>query len=103
MLKILKQKKKKAKTIDQSAHPNLCIGDVVQLSPNECRNKMLAGCFMTVTEPKSWGCYGYVQTTGENGEMGFQAYYRAKWEEFYLIGKAEWVVGSTFSVDNDVA
>ncbi|MGC4002838.1 MAG: hypothetical protein QM811_06790 [Pirellulales bacterium] len=36
---------------------------------------------MTVTEPKPWGAQGYVQSLGENGEIGGQAYYRATWGE----------------------
>lgn len=61
------------------------VGDVVQLNEN-CGNPMLKYCFMTVSEPKSFGAQGYVQCTGENMEPGGQAYYRAKWEEMDLIG-----------------
>lgn len=60
-------------------------GAVVQLN-EKCGNAMLKYCFMTVTEPKGFGAMGYVQTTGENGEPGGQAYYRAKWEEMDFIG-----------------
>lgn len=57
------------------------IGAIVQLNPETTRNKMLAGCFLVVTEEKSFGAMGYVQCTGENGEPGGQAYYRPLWEE----------------------
>lgn len=67
------------------------IGDVVQLSPDSCRNPMFGGCFMTVTEPKKFGAQGYVQALGENGEMGGQAYYRAKWEEMEFVGSAVFI------------
>lgn len=67
-------------------------GDVVQLSP-DVGNPMFACCFLTVTEPRSWGAQGYVQMTGENGQSGPQAYYRAKWEEMEYVGRAEWVIG----------
>jgi hypothetical protein len=66
-------------------------GDVVQLSP-EVANPMFACCFMAVTEPKAWGAQGYVQMTGENGQQGGAAYYRATWEEMEYIGRAEWVI-----------
>jgi hypothetical protein len=67
-------------------------GCVVQLNPETFKNKMLAGCFMTVTEPKSFGAQGYVQTTGENEQMGGQAYYRASFEEMDFIGFAQFIV-----------
>jgi hypothetical protein len=67
------------------------IGDVVQLGPNTA-NPMFAFTFMTVTEPKSWGAQGYVQALGEDGTSGGQAYYRAKFEDMELVGKAVWRV-----------
>lgn len=57
---------------------------------------MVAYCFLTVTEPKPFGCQGYVQMTGENGQPGGEAYYRPTWEEMSEpIGMAEWVVADT--------
>ena len=71
----------------------LQVGEIVQLIPDKCKNPMLAGCFMTVTEPKAWGAQGYVQCTGENGKMGGQAYYRAGWEEMVITwGTAQYLV-----------
>lgn len=70
--------------MEQGEH--LAVGELVQLSPETCRNRMLAGCIMTVTEPKPWGAQGYVQVTGENEKPGGQAYYRAKWEEMEKTG-----------------
>lgn len=61
-------------------------GEIVQLNPGTCRNRMFAGCMMTVTEPKPWGAQGYVQGLGENGEPAGQAYYRARWDEMELTG-----------------
>lgn len=66
------------------------IGDVVQLSP-QVGNPMFACCMMTVTEIKDFGAQGYVQSLGQKGEPGGQAYYRAKWEEMELVGKAVWM------------
>jgi hypothetical protein len=70
---------------------DLVPGDVVQLSP-DVRNPMFAGCMMTVTEPKGWGAQGYVQMTGENGQPGGQAYYRANWDEMEFVGYAQWMI-----------
>lgn len=67
-------------------------GDLVQLSPETCKNPMLAGCIMVVTEPKPFGAMGYVQCTGTNGEPGGQAYYRPGWTEMEHVGLAYWVV-----------
>lgn len=67
-------------------------GEVVQLSPVDCRNKMFGGCMMVVTEPKEWGAQGYVQALGKDGEMGGQAYYRATWEEMEFVGLTVWSV-----------
>lgn len=68
------------------ASRDLLAGEIVQLHPEKCRNPMLAGCLMTVTEPKSFGAQGYVQCPGENSKMGGQAYYRATWEEMERTG-----------------
>lgn len=70
----------------------LKIGQLVQLNPETVKNKMLSGCIMVVTEPKQWGCQGYVQAFGENGEAGGQAYYRPSWDEMELVGFVEWTV-----------
>lgn len=67
-------------------------GDLVQLSPEHCKNPMFAACFMVVTEPKRWGAQGYVQMTGQDGQPGGQAYYRASFAEMVVVGKAHWVV-----------
>lgn len=64
----------------------LAAGELVQLNPETCRNRMFAGCLMTITEPKSWGAQGYVQVTGQDEQPGGQAYYRANWEEMERTG-----------------
>jgi hypothetical protein len=65
-------------------------GHLVQLNPETVGNKAFAGCILVVTELKSWGVMGYVQALGTREGGGGQAYYRAKWEEFELVGKAFW-------------
>jgi hypothetical protein len=66
-------------------------GDLVQLNPETCRNRMFSACIMTVTEPKAWGAQGYVQGLGQDGEPGGMYFYRANWEEMELVGHAEWI------------
>lgn len=61
-------------------------GDVVQIDP--AHDERFGGCFMVVTEPKSFGAQGYVSAPGEKG----LAYYRCNWEAMHKIGRAEWVV-----------
>lgn len=65
-------------------------GMVVQLSPDNCRNPMFKGCMLVISELKSFGVQGYVQSLGEKMEMGGQAYYRANWDEFEYVGKTVW-------------
>lgn len=72
------------------------VGDVVQLN-ERCRNPWFAGCFMMVTEPKTFGAQGFVQLPCEppangpccvlEGGRG-QAFYRARFEEMDYIGMA---------------
>lgn len=69
----------------------LKIGDVVQLGPTT-ENRMFHYCMMVVTEIKGFGAQGYVQSLGEKGEPGGQAYYRAKWEDMEFVGQAVWTV-----------
>lgn len=77
-------------------------GEIVQLSLEDCRNTMFAGCFMVVSEPKSWGAQGYVQALGKDGQPGGQAYYRAQWIEMEPVGAmAPWVVGGTLEDDDE--
>lgn len=70
---------------------NLQAGDVVQLNPENVRPEF-AGCLMIVTEPKSWGAQGYVQALGANGTPGGQAYFRAKWDQMEVVGRATWTI-----------
>jgi hypothetical protein len=67
----------------------LQIGDVVQLKPGY---GMFGCCFLTVTEPKSFGCQGYVQCLGNDGEQG-QAYLRPRFEHMEFVGRATFIVG----------
>jgi hypothetical protein len=62
------------------------IHDIVQVSP---AYEVFGGCLVVVTEVKSWGIQGYVQSAGVPG----QQYIRLKTEDFEATGgKAPWVV-----------
>lgn len=70
---------------------DLLAGHIVQLNPETVRNKCFKGCFMVVTEPKSFGAQGYIQGVGDSETEGGQYYYRANWDEMELVGRAEWM------------
>lgn len=63
------------------------VGDIVQVNPDF---EVFGGCMVVVTEIKSWGIQGYVQSAGVPG----QQYIRLKTEQIEPTGgKAVWVVG----------
>ena len=62
-------------------------GDVVQIDPEH--DEVFGGCFMIVTEPKSWGAQGYVPSLSDGFSV---AYYRCKREHLAKVGKAEWMI-----------
>ena len=71
---------------------DLQVGDVVQLNPETIGNKAFAGCLLVVSEPKEWGCQGYVQALGTREAPGGQAYLRPTWDQMEFVGHAEWVI-----------
>jgi len=61
------------------------INDIVQVNPSK---DVFGGCMVVVTEVKSWGVQGYVQSAGVNG----QQYIRLPFEDIEQTnGKAIWV------------
>lgn len=66
-------------------------GILVQFNPDTVRNARFSGCFMVITESRDSGCYGYIQSIGEYGEQGPQFSYKAKWEEFEVVGHVQWI------------
>lgn len=61
------------------------VGQIVQVKPEL---EMFGACMVVVTEQKSWGIQGYVQSAGVPG----QQYIRLKHEDFELTGgMAIWV------------
>lgn len=66
---------------------NIKVGDVVQIDPEH--DEVFGGCFLLVTELKTWGVMGYVRVPG-HGDKGGEAYYRVPFEQIARIGAAEW-------------
>ncbi len=67
----------------------LQIGDVVQLRPEH----KFGGFLVVVTEPKDWGCQGYLMSQYEVEATRFKgvAYLRPRFEEFEFVGKLHWM------------
>ena len=64
----------------------IAIGDIVQVTPDK---EMFGACMVVVTELKSFGIQGYVQSAGVAG----QQYIRLKFDEYeYTGGRAIWMV-----------
>jgi len=64
---------------------DLKIGDIVQVTPTK---ETFGACMVVVTELKSFGIQGYVQSAGVPG----QQYIRLKFDEFeFTGGTAVWV------------
>lgn len=64
-------------------------GDVVQLNPQHVR---FPCALVVVTEPKSFGCQGYLMLSGETEACRFSglAYIRPKFEDFEFVGRIVW-------------
>ena len=73
------------------AERDLIVGDVVQIDPEH--DERFGGCFMIVTEPKSFGAQGAVLGPMANnlGNTGV-AYYRCALEHMEYIGHAAWAL-----------
>ena len=70
------------------------VGDIVQLNPEG--NGKFGGKFLVVTEPKYFGCQGYIlwdDVSNVEGVVtaGGKAFLRPKFERFEFIGKAAWL------------
>lgn len=73
-------------TADQCRQMGLQIGDIVQIAPSV---EVFGACMLVVTEVKSWGVQGYVQSAGVDG----QQYVHVNHADFEATGgKAVWVV-----------
>lgn len=64
------------------------IGDIVQLKPEH----KFGGMLVVVSEPKSFGCQGYLMSAFDFEAVKFKgrAFVRPKFEDFEYIGKIVW-------------
>jgi hypothetical protein len=69
----------------------IAVGDVVQIDP-AMLTCSFAGCFMAVTEVRSWGAIGWIAIPGPRGQMPARAYFRCEWQWVKRIGPAAWVI-----------
>lgn len=65
------------------------IGDVLQLNPNH----KFGGMLVVVTEPKSWGCQGYLMSAYDFEACKFKgkAFVRPTWEHMEYVGRLAWI------------
>jgi len=65
-------------------------GDIVQLHPEH----KFGGMLVVVTEPKDFGCQGYLMSQFNFEAVRFKgiAYLRPKFEEFEYVGKMHWIL-----------
>ena len=70
----------------------LKVGDVVQLSPGH----KFACMIVVVTEPKEWGCQGYLMSQFNFEAVRFKgvAFVRPKFEDIEYVGKIQWMYES---------
>ncbi len=64
----------------------IAVNDVVQINPES--DPKWGGCFLVVTEVKSWGIQGWLRIPMQSGS----AHYRAPYEHIARVGVAEWVL-----------
>lgn len=67
----------------------LQVGDVVQIDP-ETPDCFFRGCFMLVTEVRSWGAIGFIAIPASRSELPAQAWFRCETARLKRIGPAPW-------------
>jgi hypothetical protein len=65
------------------------VGDVVQIDP-ELPHCFFRGCFMLVTEVRSWGAIGFIAIPGSSVRAPAQAWFRCETAHLVRIGPAAW-------------
>lgn len=65
-------------------------GDVLQIHPDHER---FGGFLLVCTEPKPWGCQGYLMSAYDFKAVKFKgiAYLRVKFEDMEYVGRMEWL------------
>jgi hypothetical protein len=71
----------------------LNLGDVVQL---DREGTCFHGCFMIITEIKSFGAQGFIAVPGDMEKPAGRAYLRLAWDQMYYVGRAVLVPADDF-------
>ncbi len=74
-------------------------GDVLQLKPEH----KFGGMLIVVTEPKSWGCQGYLMSAYDFDAVKFKgrAFIRPKFEDMEYVGQLVWLLNDTKDEANE--
>lgn len=66
-------------------------GDIVQLCPDY--GKGFGGLLLIVTEPKEFGCQGYVLDYWSDEAITYKgkAYLRPSWDKIEYVGRLHWI------------
>lgn len=75
--------------MEKLSNEELRVNDVVQITETGPEGWM--GCFVQVSEVKTWGIQGWVQIPMQEG----QAYIRLKWDQFEFVGEAVMGLGKS--------
>lgn len=78
----------------------LKVGDVVQVNPN---HEKFPGFLLVVTEPKDWGCQGYLLSPVGFNAVRFKdrAYLRTKFEQIEYVGEMYWILKDSIDEDEE--
>lgn len=73
-------------------------GDVLQLKPDHPK---FGGMLVVCTEPKSWGCQGYLMSALDFEAVKFhgRAFVRSKFEDMEYVGRLHWVCEEKYDED----
>lgn len=72
----------------------LKIGDVLQINPEN--NEVWGGFLVVVTEPRKWGCQGYLMSHDAFNAVRIKktgkAFVRVKFEDVEFVGSLPWIL-----------
>lgn len=69
-------------------------GDILQISPDGKYKDKFGGMLIVVSEPKCFGCQGYIMAPCDIQSVKFngRTYLRVPFEEMEYIGHLEWIL-----------
>ena len=69
----------------------IAVGDVVQIDPS-LPGCFFGGCFIHVTEVRSFGAQGFICMPQSREEPPGQAFFRVESANMVRVGRSEWMV-----------